>query len=267
MLRDQKGIRCLDLPGWEKRGVKAFYSTREGGGSQSPYGELNLALHIGDEPDRVLENRYRLLSSRGVDLQDLICCEQVHGARVATVGKSDAGRGALDHTLAVPSCDALITSTIGVCLGAFFADCFSIFLFDPRRRAIGLAHAGWKGTMNHIAGRTFQAMKQKFSCHPQDLEVFIGPGISSCCFEIQPDLVRQVESSFGPTADLIYESGGRYTWDLAATNAAILTGMGVDPDHIEICGLCTSCRDDLFYSYRRDQGKSGRMGAFISLQY
>lgn len=267
VINAEQGMSVLDLPQWEKQGVKAFFSTRRGGYSQTPYQTMNLALHVGDDPDTVLQNRLRLMTARGGRLQELVCCQQVHGAKVAAVGKSDAGRGAMDLASAIPGCDALITNMPGVFLGAFFADCFAIYFFDPRRRVIGLAHAGWKGTITGIAGLTVKEMQHRFSCRPQDLEVFIGPGISSCCFEIQPDLAGQVEKAFTNAADLLQERAGRYTWDLAVSNASVLAGAGVEADRIEICGLCTACREDLFYSYRRDGGTTGRMGAFVSLQY
>jgi YfiH family protein len=264
-IREQ--ITYIKMAAWEALGVDAVFSGRPGGGSLPPYHSLNLALHVGDESETVLINRARLLEILGTSTRQMVCCQQVHGTRVQRATRSDAGRGALEQSSAIPDCDALLTDSPGLFLAEFFADCFPLYFFDPVRRVVALAHAGWKGTMGRIAEKTLKEMNRCLACRYEDVKVFIGPGIGSCCFEIQPDLARRVAEEFPHHPQLLRRENGRTTWDLALTNSVILAGMGVKPENIQDCGLCTSCHPELFYSYRRDGGITGRMGAVIGLRW
>lgn len=264
-IRDE--IAYIKIADWEAMGVDAIFSGRLGGDSLPPYKSLNLALHVGDEPETVLINRFRLMQVLGASAMQMVCCQQVHGTRAKRATRSDAGCGALDQTSAIPDCDALLTNNPGIFLTEFFADCFPLYFFDPVRRVVALAHAGWKGTIGRIAGNTLQEMNRCFDCRYEDIKVFIGPGIGPCCFEIQPGLAHRVAGEFPDRPQLLSSAEGRTTWDLASTNIAILAGMGVKPENIGNCGLCTSCHPELFYSYRRDGGITGRMGAVIGLRW
>lgn len=265
--RTSNQITCIRIEDWEVMGVDAVFSTRHGGDSLPPYNSMNLALHVGDEPDTVILNRSRLLEVLNVSTMQMVCCQQVHGTRVYRATRSDAGCGALDQDSAIPDCDALLTDSPGLMLAEFYADCFPLYFFDPARRVVALAHAGWKGTMGKIAAKTLKEMNRYFACRYEDIQVFIGPGIGPCCFEVQPDLVRRVEEVFPLHRNLLSSKDGRTTWDLAQTNIEVLKGMGVKPENIQNCGLCTSCHPEWFYSYRREGGITGRMGAVIGLRW
>lgn len=260
-----KGLQYITIPEWEKRGVKTAFTTRIGGASPDPYRSLNMGLHVGDQVQKVITNRALLLEVLGSKIDAMVCCEQVHGAEIARVEYKNAGCGSSEMSSAIANCDAMISNTPGLYLTAFFADCIPIFLFDPRCRAIGLAHAGWKGTMQRIAAATINEMINHFGCLIHDLEVFIGPGIGPCCFEIQEDLADKVKKEFPNTDGLLQKQHKRLTWNLAKTNFRILEEIGVQADKIGVCELCTACKKDLFFSYRRDHGITGRMGAVIAL--
>lgn len=266
-LANSNGLQYIWLKNWDTSGVTAAFSCRSGGISRGSHGELNLALHVGDEPQRVLANRSRLMEALGSATEQMVCCEQVHGTEVALIENDMAGRGALDDRTAIPGCDGMITATPGLYLAAFFADCLPLFFYDRARRVIGLAHAGWKGTMGRIGQQTVARMQQVFASHLKDIEVFIGPGIGTCCFEIQPDLAERVKIEFPGHAALLKQIEGRLYWDLAQTNLLVLQEAGICAHNIEISGLCTFCHADRFFSHRRDRGHTGRMGAFIGLRW
>ncbi len=260
---EQKGMKYLTIPHWREQGAVALFSSRQGGVSDKPYDSLNLALHVGDEKKRVLENRSRLLSLFNSSIEKMVGCEQVHGNRVMVVGPQYAGRGSASLETAVKDCDALVTSTPDLILSTYYADCIPLYFFDPVNKAVGLAHSGWKGTMQRTACACLETMIQTFDSRPQEVEVFIGPGIGSCCFKISRDLISQVNLSFGDFDGIINEYDNFCTWDLKRTNRLMLQQCGIKSENIYDCQLCTSCNPGDFYSYRRDQGFTGRMGAFI----
>jgi len=260
---EEQGLRYITIPHWKEQGAIALFSSRMGGCSETPYNSLNLALHVGDDAERVLKNRRRFLGLWGCDAEQLVCCEQVHGNKVIVVGPEHAGCGSLSLATAIKDCDALVTSSPGLVLATFYADCIPLYFFDPGQKIIGLAHSGWKGTMQKIACACLEVMKEKCNTRIQDVEVFIGPGIGPCCFKISKELSGQVHQALAGFDRIIYEHEDCYTWDLRRTNRLILEQNGVKPDKIYDCQLCTSCHPGDFYSYRRDQGKTGRMGAFI----
>lgn len=260
-------IRYITLPHWTRQGVSMAFSARLGGVSQFPYNTLNLALHVGDKTGDVTENRRRYLELFSFTPENMVCCEQVHGNSVAVVGEEEQGRGALDYKTSLPGYDAMVCRTPGIILSTFYADCVPIYLFNPVQRVVAIAHSGWKGTMGRIAVQTLRVMQREFGCSPDNTEVFVGPGIGGCCFQIGQDLVKQVKEEFpGLNGILKYESD-EYTWDLQLTNRLMLQETGVRSENITVCELCTACNTETFFSYRREQGKTGRMAAVIGLNY
>jgi YfiH family protein len=183
------------------------------------------------------------------------------------VDEKDCGRGMLEYESALPDCDALITDVPNIFLMTFYADCFPIYLFDPERKVIGLAHSGWKGTLAEIGKETVRKMQEIFGSRPGDVRVFIGPGIQACCFEIQEDLRKKVTAKFGDEERFVSSNGKRaIVWDLPAAISYSLRQAGVKESNIVNCGLCSSCLEETFFSYRRDKGFTGRMGAAITLR-
>jgi len=265
---DENGIRFITIDEWLAQGVMMAFSTRHGGLSSGIYDSLNMGLHVGDRPELVLENRRKYMQLFSAKLETVVCCQQVHGCKVISVGAHDRGRGAMEWAQSIPGCDAMITDTPGVYLMSFYADCLPIYFYDPVKRAIGMAHSGWKGTMGKIVIETLQAMQIHYNSQAGDMQIFIGPGIGACCFEILPDLAAKVDAEFSRLHDIIiYRNDGIITWDLQETNRQLLQLAGVDPQNICICSICTACNTVSFYSYRREKGETGRMGAVIGMEY
>jgi YfiH family protein len=248
-------------------GLVHAVSTRLGGVSTGHLATLNLSYGVGDDPAAVVENRQRLSAAMGCALDDWVAAYQVHGTRVALVGKAGRGRGAYEQTSALPETDALITARPGLLLSLRLADCAPIFLFDPAHHAVGLAHAGWRGTVANIAAATVQAMAAAFGSRPGDLRAGIGPAIGPCCYEIGADVARQVQAALPWAAAVQAERpGGSLYLDLWEANRRALLAAGLRPEHIEVARLCTACHTAEFYSHRAERGRTGRFGAVIGLR-
>lgn len=260
--RDRAGIGLWQEERWAAWDVLHAFSDRYGGVSPAPFSSLNVGLHVGDDAAAVRENRRRLCRALGVAPEALVAGEQVHGTRVAVVGAEDRGRGAFELRDAVPGADALVTDTPGVILFALFADCVPVYLYDPKRRAVGLAHAGWKGTAGGIARRTAEKMSEAFGSRPEDLHAAIGPSIGPCCYEVGEEVARALA---GAGLGIVVEDAQRLRADLWAANAAQLAEAGVPRDNIAVAGLCTRCLRDTFFSHRGHGGRTGRMAAAIGL--
>lgn len=263
---ESQGIKYMTIPEWKRLGTDMLFTSRRQGESRQPFESLNLALHVGDEPDRVIRNRQKLMSIWGRQVGDLVCCEQVHGNKVAIVSEADRGRGALAYHTALTGYDGMITNTSGLYLALFYADCLPVFLFDPVKKVIALVHSGWKGTMGKIVLQAAGMMQQHYQVELKNLQAFIGPGIASCCFEIDRELSDRVRNEFHDFDSVLLQKDDRFFWDLALTNSCLLQQAGLQNENIAICKLCTKCQNELFFSYRAESGKTGRMAAVIGLQ-
>ncbi len=246
----------------------AFVSDRSGGHSSPPYDSLNLGLHVGDDPGRVVANRRRLAAAVGLPLSRFVFADQVHGCRVTTITPDMAGRGATSLSDAVPGTDAMITAEADLCLVVLVADCVPVLLLDPVRRACGVAHAGWRGTVQDVAGATVRAMTATFGCDPADLRAGLGPAAGPEGYEVDEPVMAAVTAAFGPRAALLLSPArpGHARLDLWAANRAQLQAAGV-PDHqIETMGISTLATSGRFFSARAAAGPTGRFGAGIALR-
>ena len=246
--------------GFEKAGFTTACSCRFHGESDLVPGTLNLALHVGDNPEKVLRNRVKFAAAIGVNAERFTTCAQVHGNNVQVITEKLIGRGALSFADTVPETDALITNLADVPLLLFYADCVPVLLADPETGAIGLAHAGWRGTAAQIAKKTVRAMTEAFGVRPENLLAGIGPSIGACCYEVD-DAVRDrmtgYETCFSEKCD------GKYWLDLWQVNRQQLLEEGVVPSGISTAGICTNHNPELFCSYRYENGRTGRMGVCL----
>ena len=242
-------------------------SGRSGGRSVGPFASLDVSYAVGDEPTVVEGNRAMLCAALRIDPRTVVCAEQVHGNLVARVGRSDVGHGYANPTPAIAVADALITDEPDVHLWLTFADCVPILLHDVARRAVGLVHAGWRGTVGHIVSRTVEAMGREFGTRPTDLLAGIGPAIGPCCYQVGAEVAAAVRTAFPGDADLLQPTaGGGGRFDLPGANARLLARLGVLPENVERSEYCTACRTDLFFSHRAEGGLTGRMAAVIGIR-
>jgi len=250
------------------KGIDHFVSTRTGGHSLQPYEALNLSFQVGDDPNRVLDNRKRLTETLGIPLTSLTTAEQIHDARVTVVTEEMRGKGSIHHEEAIANTDALVTRQAGICLMVLLADCVPILLCDPSKGVVGAVHAGWKGTLELIAQKTVMAIREEFGSSPEDIVVGIGPSIGPCCYEVGPEIVSRVKDALGNTQDVLKQtsSDGKGQLDLWEANLKQLVRAGIPKKNIEMARMCTCHHHDRFYSYRYERGKTGRFGAGIVLR-
>ncbi|HET7628777.1 MAG TPA: peptidoglycan editing factor PgeF [Bacillales bacterium] len=258
---------ALKLPFCDNE-VAAGFSTRNGGISTPPFHSLNLAFHVGDDAGRVRRNRQRLATEIGFALDRWVCAEQVHEAAIRKVDGQDAGKGSQDLASAIAGTDGLYTSESGLLLALAYADCVPLYFYAPTKRLVGIAHAGWRGTVKMIAARMVKAWKNVEGVSVQDILVVIGPSIGACCYEVDTRVAAAVNERLGTDAKVVCRPTGndRYHLDLKACNQMLLVREGVSEHHIETSSYCTSCRTDKFYSHRKENGKTGRMLAFIGMR-
>jgi YfiH family protein len=232
--------------------------TRLGGVSPSPWKSLNTGHTVGDDLERVRENHRRIWSALGIQGEDVVSPHQVHGAAVRVVDNTDRGR-------VCEKTDALITNTPDVYLMLRFADCVPVLFYDPVRGTVGLAHAGWRGTVAGIARATAQRMVESFGGRPSDILVGIGPSIGPCCYEVGENVLEAAREAFPRAPQLVHrQENGSWHFDLWAANRYQLEQVGVTK--VEVSGLCTAGRTDEWFSHRVERGRTGRLGAVMGLR-
>ena len=203
-----------------------------------------MSLVYGETQDS-FRNRKLFLNNFNIAPLDLICAQQVHSDNVKYVDHNHRGMGASDYKTAIAAADALITDKRNLALGVFTADCLSIFLYDEKQKAIGIIHAGWRGSKAGIVGNTIEAMADRFDTRPVDLRVVLGPLIRSCCYEVGDEF-----KDFFPST--IRNKNNRLYLDLASENKNQLLNKRVRSENIYDSLICCSCRNDDFFSYRRE---------------
>lgn len=247
--------------------IRHAFSTRLGGVSEGEFTSMNLSFGRGDKDENVTENYKRICAEVGFDYDSLVASAQVHETVVRRVTAADKGVG-IYKPRDMASVDALITNDPDVTLVTYYADCTPVFFVDTRNHAIGLAHAGWRGTVGEISRKVVESMKREFSTDPVDLVCAIGPVIGKCCYEVSEDcaehFLRLFPSDSGVVTPAVADK--KYMIDLALTNKLLLLRCGVKEENVTISDLCTQCHSDLLWSHRATGGKRGTMSAFLSLK-
>ena len=221
---------------------------------------FSLALHTGEPREQIVKNRGTLADHFGTDSL-FVGIRQVHGDTVHVVTETKE-RGWATLSDAVEA-DAVITNLPQMVLTILTADCVPILLYDPVAGVIGAVHAGWKGTEAEILPKTIAKMQEKYGSEPQDILVAIGPAIGQCCYEVGSEVAEHFTGYAGAVIE--GKDAGKYQLDLKRVNQLQATKSGIDTKHIEVTPLCTSCAKDRFFSYRAEQGCSGRFVSAISL--
>lgn len=232
-------------------------TTRHGGVSPAPYDSLNLSAYVGDDPRHVHENLERLHRALNLDRRRTVDAAQAQANRVMRVTRAEQGTR-------IPGVDGLVTNEPELPLMLRFADCVPILLYDPIHHAIGIAHAGWRGTVSQVVVNTVRAMSDAFGTRPRELVAYIGPSIGPCCYAIGPDVHARVQAAFPHANEFLRRQNGALHFDLWQANAYQLSQMGVE--QIEIAGVCTAEHTDDFYSWRGEKAHTGRFAALIALR-
>lgn len=246
---DVKYITSLSI---EETGmVKHFFSTRVGGKSEGIYEGLNLGVFTNDNFEKVDYNFKKIFNAVDMSVEKKVFLKQIHSGEFYVVDEKNY-KEILGH-----EGDAIITSEPGIAIGVFTADCVPIILLDKSKKIVSVIHAGWKGTYNGIVKRVLNFMVKSLDSDLNCVLAAIGPSIGSCCFEVGIDVADKFK--------FVYLRDGKYFVDLWAENIEQMKDIGISESNIASSELCTFCNKKLFYSYRRDNGKTGRMATFIEL--
>lgn len=247
--------------------VKHGFSTRKGGVSAGIFSSMNLNFKRGDNPDAVMENYRRMAAALNMRVEDMVLSDQTHTTNVRVITEEDRGKGILkpqDYS----DVDGMITNVPGIVLVTSYADCVPLYFVDPVRKAIGLSHSGWKGTVGHIGQKTVWKMHEVYGSEPKDIVAAIGPSICQSCYEVSDDVAEAFRANFtaDEAADILLDKGnGKYQLDLWKANWYVLTDAGILSEHLSVTDLCTACHPDLLWSHRKTNGQRGGLSAFLSL--
>ncbi len=242
--------------------ILVAFTMRRGGKSCPPYDSLNLGFHVGDSEESVLENRELLSSLLNLDPDKLTTAEQVHGNSCAVIDSSQIGKGARSYEDSVSGADALATAVEDAPLILFYADCVPVIIVDPDERCLAVVHAGWRGIADDIIPSTLQQLVQTFDSRPSNLVVYIGPCIGACCYQVGQSLEELFRQKFA----VRFQNGRVGLSQLAETQ---LVAEGIRGSNIFRADLCTSCLNDMFFSYRKAErtGRHAALGVLLGGNY
>ena len=259
------------MPFIEKNGLKYFQFeslpalavhgvfTRRGGVSTGHCASLNMGGSVGDDPANVSANRVLAFGALGRDPESIFDVWQVHGTTTSCAVEPRHPNSHEDKA------DIIFTDQSDVTLYMRFADCTPLLFVDPVKRVVGLAHAGWQGTVQNVAGAAVTAMRDRYGTQPADIYAAIGPAIGADHYEVGDNVIDAVRDSFGDYAEMLLPKvGERRHFDLWAANRLQLEQAGVLK--IESANLCTACQTDDWFSHRQERGKTGRFGVLMGLK-
>lgn len=257
---ERSGLRVFQFRTLALAPVIHAVTTRRGGVSEGAFAELNVGSTVGDDPAHVTANLDRIFNALERPRASLFDSWLVHGtAALVAGGRRPAAWGR------PPQGDIVLTNKPEVTLFMRFADCVPLLYFDPVKKALALAHAGWRGTLQGVAARTVEQMAAHYGSRAEDLLVGIGPAISVEHYEVGTEVVTQVKTTFGgAAADLLPQVNGKTHFDLVAANRFALEAAGVR--NIEVADLCTFENQEDWFSHRASAGKTGRFGALLALK-
>lgn len=262
-------VEYLTFPLLERTGmVRHLFTTRMGGTSRGIYSTMNLSYTRGDDKAAVDENYRRIAGVLGCELEDIVCSDQTHTVNLRVVGRQDGGKGIL-----VPrdyqDIDGLLTNEPGLVLATFYADCVPLYFVDAKKRAVALAHSGWRGTVARMGRCVVEKMREVYGTDPKDIVAAVGPSICQDCYEVSEDVAEAFMKEFGKPGQagqiLIDKGSGKYQLDLWRANEIILQEAGILAEQIQVTDLCTCHNSDYLFSHRASRGRRGNLGAFLGL--
>lgn len=264
-----KQIEYLTFPLLEQAGmVRHLFSTRVGGVSEGIYASMNLSYARGDKKEAVDENFRRIAEIFQTTPDHIVCSKQTHTTNIRRVTMQDMGKG-VTRPFDYDEIDGLVTDEPGIVLCTSYADCVPLYFVDPENQAIGLAHSGWRGTVNRMGAVMVRTMQEIFGSKPQELLAAIGPSICQECYEIGEEVAENFRESFPGEWQYLLKDGkeaGKYQLDLWEANRRILLNAGVLPEHLAVTDVCTCCNKEVLFSHRASNGKRGNLAAFLELR-
>ena len=282
---EQVQLEYLTFPMLEQLpGIRHLFTTRTGGVSNGMYQSMNLSFTRGDDPASVLHNYERIAHVLHCGIEDMVASKQTHTTNIRRVTGEDRGKGIIKPR-DYDEVDGLVTDETNIVLVTYYADCVPLYFVDPVHGAIGLAHSGWRGTVQQMGRCMVERMGQEFGSVPQDIYAAIGPSICQDCYEVSKevaDAFRCLESCQDTLNEIqksgIYDSPakgkrcilkegkipGKYQLDLWLANLVILHESGIPLSQIQVTDLCTCHNPEYLFSHRASQGRRGNLAAFLT---
>ncbi len=257
----RNGLAYYQFDRWAENGPVHGVFTRLGGVSRPPWQSLNVGSTVGDNPAHVARNRLLMAEALAFDIDQTCTVWQVHSNDTIVVSAPATGESLPPGIQA--KADGMVTDRPGLPLVMRFADCVPVMLYDPVRRVVGIAHAGWRGTVAGVGSGIVRTMQETYGCRVEDIQAGIGPSIGPECYEVGPEVVAAFESAFGGLDGLVRYDGRAAYLNLWEANRRALIQAGVL--QVEVAGICTATRTDEFFSHRAERGRTGRFGAVIAL--
>jgi YfiH family protein len=268
MYKTNEKLPLLKFESFDRTGmVEHGFTTRDGGVSSGYLSSLNLGWNRGDDINNVRENYRRLAEAIGTTPDHFVKGDQTHTANVRIVTEDDMGKG-ITRDRDYSDVDGLITNVPGIALVTLHADCVPLYFLDPEKKAIGMTHAGWRGTVQEIARVTVESMKNTYGSDPADIICAIGPSICQNCYEVGQDVADEFYKVMPGITDKILrdDKNGHYHLNLWEANRQVLLSAGILEGNISVSGICTYENSDMLFSHRKTNGKRGNCGAVIMLK-
>lgn len=264
--RQQGELEYLVFPKLEETGVvEHLFTTRTGGVSSGIYSTMNLSFSRGDDPECVRKNYRRIGEVLGTDPEHMVASKQTHTTNIRLATEADLGNG-ITGPSAYDDVDGLATDIPGIALVTFYADCVPLYFVDPVKKAIGLAHSGWRGTVAGMGACMVQFMREHFHSDPKDLIAAIGPSICVDCYEVSEEVAEQFREGFPEEVLQPGKADGKYQLDLWKANESILLKAGILPEHLTVTDVCTCHNPEYLFSHRASHGQRGNLAAFLMLK-
>ena len=245
--------------------VTGFFSLKDGAVEGSPYNNPEMFRQLG------LEDAVRVWPTQIHETQVAVIRQEDIDAAKANFDPGNQNPDDCSPAIIIPDTDGTITNLKNVLLTTVHADCLAVFCYDPVKEAIGLCHAGWRGTCAGIAMEMVEKMEDEYGCDPENLQAYIGPGISQCCFEVGMEVAEDFAENWTFAEDYITRTpgdvaNGKCHIDIKGINQEQLELMGIPTDQIRVSEHCTCCEPQLFCSYRREGGTYMRMGGGLCMK-
>ncbi|MBI5238121.1 MAG: peptidoglycan editing factor PgeF [Deltaproteobacteria bacterium] len=285
MLKEKQGIKYLSCPLLEREALTHGFLTRTGGVSPAPFESLNFDFRT-DSKENILRNKGLIAKPFSLPAERLITLNQAHGVQVFVANehfhipppptlpspiKGEGRVGEKGDSAAVdaahpPEADAIVTCLKDTPIGVLTADCLPALLYDPVKKAVGAAHAGWRGALLKIAQKTVQTMVKSFGSMPKDIIACLGPHIRPCCYDVKDDIIKEFEKVYGKSTWGFFKfTNGSPRLDMAKAVSHSLIEEGLLKENICSEAPCTACENKLFFSYRKENGITGRQLSFIMI--
>jgi YfiH family protein len=264
-LNEKQDFKYITFPSFENyNDIIHCFTTRKGGVSSGAFESMNVGFSTGDSDANVKRNIEIMAERLGINVYDIVETNQTHTNTVKYVTEQHKGRVFGETTF--KDVDGIYTDKKNLALMSFHADCTPVFFYDPIKKVIALAHAGWRGTLLNIVGIMVRALVNDFNSDPKDIKIAIGPSLGSCCFEVDKDVADMFLDENKEFIKYMEIKEPKYHFNLWEINKYLLMKEGIKEENIEISGICTKCNNDMFFSHRGQGGKRGLLSGILMMK-